>query len=75
MVYVIEKKYVNQDINIELTSYIDDEQNAWFKGKDIALSLGYSDTDQALRKHTDNEDQKSYPVKTTGQVRWYTVIN
>ena len=59
MVYVIEKKYVNQDINIELTSYIDDEQNAWFKGKDIALILGYSDTDQALRKHTDIEDQKS----------------
>ena len=72
---MIEKKYVNQDINIELTSYIDDEQNAWFKGKDIALILGYSDTDQALRKHTDNEDHKSYPVKTTGQVRWHTVIN
>ena len=50
MVYMIEKKYVNQDINIELTSYIDDKQNAWFKGKDIALILGYSDTDQALRK-------------------------
>ena len=72
---MIEKKYVNQDINIELTSYIDDKQNAWFKGKDIALILGYSDTDQVLRKHTDNEDRKSYPVKTTGQVRWYTVIN
>ena len=72
---MIEKKYVNQDINIELTSYIDDKQNAWFKGKNIALILGYSDTDQALRKHTDNEDRKSYPVKTTGQVRWYTVIN
>ena len=72
---MIEKKYVNQDINIELTSYIDDKQNAWFKGKDITLILGYSDTDQALRKHTDNEDRKSYPVKTTGQVRWYTVIN
>ena len=75
MVYMIEKKYVNQDINIELNSYIDDKQNAWFKGKDIALILGYSDTDQALRKHTDNEDQKSYPVKTAGQVRWHTVIN
>ena len=53
MVYMIEKKYVNQDINIELTSYIDDKQNVWFKGKDIALILGYSDIDQALRKHTD----------------------
>ena len=62
-------------IYIELTSYIDDKQNVWFKGKDIALILGYSDTDQALRNHTDNEVRKSYPVKTTDQVRWYTFIN
>ena len=30
--------------------------------------LGYSDTDQVLRKHVDENDRKSYPVKTTGQV-------
>ena len=24
---------------IELTSYVDDKQNVWFKGKDIALIL------------------------------------
>ena len=68
---MIEKKYVNQDIDIELigmTSYIDDKQNVWFQGKDIALILGYSETDQALRKHTDNEDRKSY-------LRWHTFIN
>ena len=36
MVYVLEKKFVYQDMNIELTSYIDDKQNVSFKGKDIA---------------------------------------
>lgn len=27
-------------------------------GKDVAQALGYSDTDQALRKHVDEEDKK-----------------
>ena len=29
----------------------------WFVGKDIAAALGYSDTDQAVRKHVDDEDK------------------
>jgi prophage antirepressor-like protein len=45
----------------------------WFIGKDIALFLGYKDTDQALRKNIDNEDKISFkefknmnPVAETG---------
>ena len=30
------KKYTNEDLEIELTSFIDDKQNVWFRGKDIA---------------------------------------
>ena len=60
---------------IELTSYIDDNQNIWFKGKDVAQILGYSDTDQALTKNIDPEDRKSYPVYQTGRVRRHTFIN
>ena len=44
---MIEKKYANEDLEIELTSFIDDKQNVWFRGKDIASILGYSDTKQA----------------------------
>ena len=41
--YLVEKLFHNSDLNIELTSYIDDKQNAvWFRGKDIALILGYT---------------------------------
>lgn len=29
----------------------------WFVGKDVAAALGYKDTDQALRKHVDDEDK------------------
>ena len=33
---MIEKKFVNNELNIELISYVDARQSIWFKGKDIA---------------------------------------
>lgn len=52
----IEKTYCNEELEIKLTSYIDDKQNIWFRRKDIAKILGYTDTDQALTKNIDPED-------------------
>ena len=46
---LIEKTFANDELEIELTSYIDNKQNIWFKEKDIAKILGYHDTDQAIR--------------------------
>ena len=48
---MIEKRFVNEDLEIEVTSFIDDKQNVWFRGKDVAAILGYNDTDQAIRKN------------------------
>ena len=45
---MIEKKYANEDLEIELTSFIDNKQNVWFKGKDNAKILGYSNTKKAI---------------------------
>ena len=36
MIRMNEKMFVNDDLEIELTSYIDDKQNVWFRGKDVA---------------------------------------
>ena len=58
MVNMIENKYISQDMNIELTSYIDSQQNLWFRGKEITEILGYSKTRDALLKHVDNEDKQ-----------------
>ena len=66
---MLEKKFANEDLGIESTSYIDYKQNIWFLGKDVAKILGYSDTDKAIRRHVDDEDKFKGPVKTTGQVR------
>ena len=43
---MLEKLFHNADLDIELTSYIDEKQNVWFRGKDIAKILSYSVTDK-----------------------------
>ena len=72
---MLEKSFKNDNLGIELKSFVDKQQNIFFIGKDVAKILGYQDTNQAIRKHVDKEDQKSCPVKTTGQVRWIIFIN
>ena len=62
---MIEKFYKNDDLGIEIVSYIDKNQNIFFIGKDVAKILGYRDTNQAIRKHVDEEDKKYFPVETT----------
>ena len=47
----------------------------WFVGKDVTLALGYSDTDQALRKHVDEEDKLTRQFNGSGQNRVMTIIN
>ena len=51
MIRMIEKMFVNDDLEIELTSFIDDKQNFWFRGKDIAKILGYSKPENAIERH------------------------
>ena len=72
---MLAKRFNNVKLGIELTSYVDNKQNIWFQGKDVAKILGYSDTDQAIRKHVDEQDKNNSPFETTGQVRWCTFIN
>lgn len=47
----------------------------WFVGKDVALVLGYTDTNQAIRKHVDNEDKLTRCFDGSGQTREMTIIN
>ena len=73
---MIEKKYTNEEMNIELTSFLDNKQNVWFRGKDVAKILGYSDTDQAITKNVSKNHKmihlvypKCCPVVWTRQVQ------
>ena len=69
MVYMLERKYNNIDLKIELTSYIDNKQNVWFKGKDIAKILGYSDTRNAIITHVSEENNILYITSPNGVER------
>ena len=66
---MIEKSYKNDDLGIEIVSYIDKNQNIFFIGKDVAKILGYRDTNQAIRKHVEEEDKKYFPVETTAYLK------
>lgn len=47
----------------------------YFVGKDVADILGYADTDQAIRKHVDEEDKLTRSFNGSGQNREMTIIN
>ena len=47
----------------------------WFVGKDVALSLGYKDTSDALKKHVTEEDKLTRCFADSGQNRQMYVIN
>ena len=47
----------------------------WMVGKDVAIVLGYGDTDQALRRHVDDEDKLTRNFDGSGQNRSMTIIN
>ena len=55
------------------TTWIDSEP--WFVGKDVALSLGYKDTVNALKSHTDDEDKRGWRITTPSGVQYMTIIN
>ena len=52
--------------------FVEVEGKPYAVAKDVAKALGYSDTDQAIRKHC--KRAISQPVKTTGQVRNMKII-
>lgn len=47
----------------------------YFVGKDVAEVLGYNDTNQAVRKHVDDEDKLTRQFDGSGQKRNMTIIN
>ena len=51
------RKFKTACLNISIDTYIDNKQNVWFKRKNVALCLGYSNTEKEIRMHVDNEDK------------------
>ena len=54
------KLFNNDVLNVNIKTALDDDNNVWFKGKDIATFLKYADTKQALRVNVDEEYKMNY---------------
>lgn len=50
-------------------------EETFFVGKDVADVLGYERTDNAIRKHVDEEDKLTHQIGASGQNRNMTIIN
>ena len=70
---MMEKSFKNKELGIELKSFIDEKQNVWFLGKDVAEILGYSKTRDALSRHVDNEDKQQIFTSHTSVHKTWTV--
>jgi len=58
--------YNGQDIR---TCVVGDGEDTWYCGKDVATVLGYSDTDQAIRKNVSSEHSMRYGELMNSPVR------
>ena len=65
--------FVNNQFGTIRTTIIDGEP--WFVGKDIATSLGYKDTVDAIKRHVDVDDKLARCFTTSGQSREMYIIN
>ena len=81
MCHLIEKKFINKELGIEIESFIDQKLRIWFKAKEVAQILGYKNTEHAIKRHvSENHKRKillSCPPETGGQVqgRWIILID
>lgn len=67
------QQFTNQQFGDIRALSIDGEP--WFVGKDVALSLGYSNTKDALSRHVDPEDKGGSQITTPSGIQTMTVIN
>ena len=48
---MLEKSFKNEELGVEITSFIDKKLIVWFKAKEVAQILGYKKTRNAIEKH------------------------
>ena len=65
---MMEKAFKNNELEIELTSYIDTKQNIWFKRKDVAKILDILIQTKLWEKIFLKNTKKAIP--TARRVRW-----
>lgn len=65
--------FENEEFGLIRTVIIDGEP--WFVGRDVAKSLGYKDTSDAVKTHVDSDDKLTRQFTGSGQRRDMIIIN
>jgi anti-repressor protein len=65
--------FTNKELGEVRTLRINGEP--WFVGKDVAVALGYTDSNQAIRKHVDVEDKLTRQIDGGSRSRNMKLIN
>ena len=55
--------YKNDELKVEMNCYIDKKNEIWFRGKEIAIILGYKNTRKAIIDHAHEDDKKLIDFK------------
>ena len=55
--------YKNDELKVEINCYVDKKNEIWFRGKEIAIILGYKNTRKAIIDHVDEDDKKLIDFK------------
>ena len=78
---MIVKKFQNNNLGVEIESYIDKKLRIWFKAKEVAQILGYKNTEHAIKRHVSENHKRTFllscPPETGGQVqgRWIIFVD
>ena len=59
----------------EIRTMTNERGETFFAGKDVAMALGYSDPQKAIKMHVDNEDKLTRQIVVSGQKRKIIFIN
>jgi len=70
-----EIKIFKHEVFGEIRTMTDEKGDVFFVGKDVATTLGYSNTAKAIRDHVDFEDKLTERFVLSGQQRDVIVIN
>ena len=58
MTNMLEKAFKNEELGIEITSFIDKKLRIWFKAKEVATILGYKNTEKAIKSHVSENHKR-----------------
>ena len=67
--------YKNKELNVEIDCYLDEDNNIWFRGRDVATILRYKKPRNAINDHVSSDDKILRDLKIGNQVYRCIFIN